>query len=151
MKARSPDFNVAGQQSAVGQNDMVAQNDVVPDVGIDHQKIVRADDGGLAHFGRAMHRGAFAHQIVVAHAQFGRFILVFDILRGLAHDAPGVKAVVGADARMAGQINVRPDAAARPHGNMPVDHGVRPDLNARVQLRFRMNYGGGMNHFCFTR
>ena len=64
------------------------------DVGVDHQEIVRADDGGFARLGGAMDGGTFAEKIVVADAQSGRLVLVFDILRRLADDAAGVKTVV---------------------------------------------------------
>jgi hypothetical protein len=38
---------------------------------------------------------------------------------------------------VAGEINVRPDDAIRAQLDASVNHGIRPDLNGRVQFRLR--------------
>jgi hypothetical protein len=62
---------------------------------------------------------AFAEKIVRADAQAGRLILVFDILRRVADDAVRVEALSGPDGGVPGQINVRPDPAARASDTWP--------------------------------
>ena len=134
--------HMAAEQRAVRDDDVVAQLAIVADMAIRHQKIVRADDRFPVRFGRAMHRDVFAENIVVADAQPRRFALVFQILRRVADDAAGVKLIVRADFCFARQINMRPDNAMRAKFHARVNHGIRPDLDRRVQLRFRMDDGG---------
>ena len=72
--------------------------------------------------------------------------VVLQILRRVADDAAGVKPVVRADRRQPGEVNVRPDDALRPDFHAFVDDGVGSDLDGGIQLRFRVNDGGWMNH-----
>ncbi len=123
------DGHVPGQQRAVGHDDVVSEHDVMSDMAVRHQKIVRADAGLLGQLVRTMNRGMFAEDIVVANAQAGRLVLILQILRGVADHAAGVEAVVRANGRVAGQINVRPDDGALADGHRFVNNGVRSDLH----------------------
>ena len=93
-----------------------------------------------------MNRDVLAKNIVVADAQMRRFAMIFQILRGVADDAAGVEFILRADFGDAGEMNVRPDDAMRAEFHALVNHGERPDFGGRVQLCFRMNNGGRMNH-----
>ena len=93
-----------------------------------------------------MNRDVFAENILVANPQPCRFALVFQILWRVADDAARVEPVAGANGRQPGEIHMRPDDAVRAQLDASVNHGIRPDLNRRVQFCLRMNDGRRMNH-----
>ena len=80
---------------------MVAHANIVRHMGIDHEKIGRANDRGILTLGQAVGGNALAEKVVVADFQPGRLILIFDILRRLANDAPGIKAIAFSNLRVA--------------------------------------------------
>ena len=93
-----------------------------------------------------MHRHVLAKDVVVADPQPGGLPVVFQVLRRFADHAAGIKAVLRADGRQAGQIDLRADDTVRADLHAFINDGVRPDLDRRVQLRPGMNDGGWMNH-----
>ncbi len=139
-------LNVAPEQRAVGKNNVVTNADVVADMGVDHEEIIRADDRRLFRDCGAMHRGPLAEKIAAANDQAGGFMLLFDILRSVADDGPDMETIVGADGRVAGQVNVRAHAATRANGDMGVDDGIGADFNGGVQLGLGADDGRGMDH-----
>ena len=143
--------HMAAEQRAIGNNDVVAQLRIVADVTVCHQKIMRTDNGLAVRPGRAMHRDMFAEDIVGADAQTRRFVLVFQILRRIADDAPGVEFIVRTDFGDASQINVWPDDAMHAEFHARANHGIWPDAGGRIQPGLRMNDGGRMDHFCDHR
>jgi hypothetical protein len=125
---------------------MVAQADIVGNMGVDHEKIVRTDDSGFAGLGGTMRGEPFAKKIMVADFQPGRLVLVLYVLRRLADDATGVKAVPLSDDSLAGEIDVRPDAAVRSNNHIAVNYSVGADLDGGIQLGLGMDDGSGMDH-----
>ncbi len=87
---------VAAQQRSIGQNHVVADAAIVRHVRIRHEEIIRADDRVLFIFVRAMNRNMFAKDISFADAEFCWLAFVFQILRGVADDATGVKMIIRA-------------------------------------------------------
>src|ERR1017187_3963756 len=109
---------------------MVADGAIVRHMRVRHQEIVRSDNGLRAGLIRAVKRDVLAKNIVVADAQPRQLAFVFQILGRVPDDATGVKMVVRANFRFAGQINVRPDDAIRAQFDAGINHGIRPDTNA---------------------
>ena len=66
MIAPAPDFHAPGEPGVVGKNDTVAQLAVVGDVGVSHQKALRANARWLLRVGRAMDGEALADNVVIA-------------------------------------------------------------------------------------
>jgi len=141
------DFHLAAEQSAIGQNDVVAELRVVADVTIRHEKIIRADDSFLRDSRGTMHRDVFAKNIVVANAQTSRLAFLFQILRRIANHATRMENISCPNSRVTRQMDVRPNHTICAKRNVFVDHGVRFDFNARINVRFGMNDGGWVNHF----
>ena len=95
---------------------------------------------------RAVHRHVLAKDVMVPDPQPGRLPVVFQVLRRLADHAAGVEAVVRADGRQAGQIDLRADDAVRADLHAFINDRVRSDSDRRVQFRLGMNDSGWMNH-----
>ena len=70
---------------------------------------------------------------------------------GLADDAAGVETILRPDGRVTGQINVRPDAAARPQRHVAMNDRKGADLDRGIQLGARADDGRGMDHYPFMR
>jgi hypothetical protein len=71
---------------------------------------------------------------LVADADAGGGAVVFQILRGIADDATRMKAVARAHGQQAGEVNVRPDDAARAEFHALINDRIRPDLHGRIEL-----------------
>src|SRR5438105_15215177 len=104
-------------------------------VAVRHQEIVRADDGVLGELGRAMNGDVFAENIMVSDSEASGLTVVLQILRGIAHDAAGMKLIVSANGRETRQMHMGPDAAMRAHGDIFFDDRIRSDDDAGVELR----------------
>src|SRR4051812_50095137 len=86
------------------------------------------------------------NDIVIADTQTRQRAAEFQIHRRVTDDTTGVKAVVRANDRDAGEVNVRPDDAVRADFHAFVNHDIRPDANRGIQPGFRMNDGGWVNY-----
>ena len=107
---------------------------------------MRADDRILGELVGAVNGDVLPKNIVLADAQARHLAPVFQILRSIANHASGVKLVVRANHCSSGEMNVRTDAAMRSNDNILINHRVRSDHDGRVEQRFWMNNGGGMDH-----
>ncbi len=134
------------QRCAVGKNDMISHGGIVPDVATGHEQAVRADHGVFLHLVGAIHRHVFAEHIAVANADPRRFTSILQVLRLIANHTACVETVPRPDCRLAGEVDVRPDDTLGAQGHMFIDDRIRPDRRRRVDLSFRMNDSGGMNH-----
>src|SRR5437763_1165684 len=95
---------------------------------IGHQEIVRANNGFFIELRGTMNRDLFAKDIGFTDAKARRLIFVFEILRGFANYARGVKVVIRADFGVAGQMNMRPDFATGADADIRVNDRVWTDL-----------------------
>ena len=95
-----------------------------------------------------MDGGPLAEKIGRADAQPGRGVLIFDILRRAAQYAAGVEAIVRPDGRVAGEINVRPEAAARPQRHVAINDREGTDFDGGIQLGARADDGRGWTTSC---
>ena len=139
-------WEVAGPIEGRRNRDVVAQLAVVRHVRVLHEESVRTDHRRFLHLVGSVHRAVFAKHVVVADAQAGRLVPVFQILRRAADHAAGVKLVARADGGLPGQMNMRPDPTMRPHHHILLDDGVGTDDHGGVQLRFRVDDSRGVDH-----
>jgi len=137
---------VTGQERAIGNDDVVAQSTVVRDVTMRHEKVVRPDQRVLVAAIGAVHRDMLAENVVIADAQPCGRALVLEVLRRITDDAACVKRIVRADRRQACKKDVRSDDACRADCHALVDDRIGADCDGRIQLRARMNDGGGVDH-----
>ena|ERR1035437_8499754 len=93
-----------------------------------------------------MHGDVFAEDVVIADAQPGWLVSIFQILRRVANDAARVKTIMRTDGRLAGEVSVWPDGAIRSDDDVFVNDRVRADLHGRIESGLGMNNGGWMNH-----
>ena len=137
---------MAAQERAIGQDDMMAEAAVMAHVAVHHQEITGADDGFLGAFVGAMDGDVLTKDIVIAEAQAGAFSFVFQVLRRIANHAAGVKTVVGSNHGVAGEVDLGAEFAMSPKDYLSVNHTIRPDAGAGIDLGFGMDQSGGMNH-----
>lgn len=140
------DLDMAGEQSSVRHDDVIADQTIVPYMTMRHEESVGSDDGVFLHLVRAMNGKMFPEDVPCADFQAGRFISVFQILRGIANDAAGVKHVSLPHRGMSGNVHLRSYAALGADFHMGVDDRVRTDLDAGIEFGIGVNDGGGVNH-----
>ena len=138
--------DVTREQNAVGKDDAVVDVRIMADMNIRHDEVVRADDGFSVGLGGAMNGDVFAKDIVVADAGARGRAVVLQILRRITDDAARVELILGSDSQQAREINMRPDDAASAEFHASVNDRIRPDLHGRIELCFRRNDCGRMNH-----
>ena len=140
------DRDVASQGRGVGQNHVVADVAIVRDVGVSHHQGVAAHAGQSAALdGAAVDGDELANLVVVADFEPGRFAGVGQVLRRHADRAEGKEAIVCADPGRSFDGDVRNQVAAFAQFDLRTDHAIRADLAGRMNLRARIDNGGGMN------
>ena len=134
------------QQRPIRKNHLVSQSAVMPNVTAGHQEILRPHYCLRAGRARTMDGHVFAKHISVTNLHSRRRTTVFQILRRFSNHTPCKEAIARANHRLAGNINMRPDHTPRPKADAFINYCVRSNLDARIELRFRVNDCGGMNH-----
>src|SRR4051812_10299815 len=87
----------------------------------------------------------FPKSICISDGDAGRLARIFQVLRLVSHNAPGVKAIIATDARVAGQMNVWSDRASLTHLNIRVNHRVSADCHVYADSCAGSNYCSRMN------
>jgi hypothetical protein len=92
------DRDVTALSRVVRENDIITDDAVMGDMGRHHKQAVIADSGHhAAAFGAGIHGDMFANTIVGTDNQFRRFIMILQILRGVAQGSEGIDYRSGTD------------------------------------------------------
>src|SRR5215469_1773990 len=115
-------------------------------MGISHDQNVAADAGHPSPFyGAAIDGDKFAHHIVVAHLETGRFALITQVLRTEADRGERKEAIAGANRGGALNHHLRDQFTAIPQFDSRPHHAVRADSRRTGDFCGRMDDGGGMD------
>ena len=140
------DHCMAANQYAVGKDRLVADDGVVTNVAIGHEYVFRADDGVFLERVGTVNGDVFTERVLLTDNQPSGGSVVFHVLRGIADNAAGMKAVAATDSGVPREMHMRPDDAVGAERDVRVDDGVRADLSAVVNLCVFVDDGCGVNH-----
>ena len=113
---------MAGQKGAVGDDHMIAHQAIVADVAVDHQEIMGTHHRVLGDLVGTLHGAIFTKNVMGTEAKTGGFVLVFEILRGIADDTTGVELIMAPHGEVACQVDVRSDGALFTDLDMFIHH-----------------------------
>src|SRR5690606_20155410 len=138
-------MHVAAQLHRVGDDRVVANMAIVRNVHVGHDPVVIAQRGDAAILhGAGIEGSEFAHRIAVADHQARGLAGIFLVLRHAADRAEPVETVVAADGGDAVQHAMRADFRSGVDGDAGAHDTIGPDAHAAVDLRGRVDQGGGM-------
>jgi len=83
--------------------------------------------------------------VVVPDSQASGTAIVLEVLRSIPNDGTGVETVPGADARVAGEMDERPDVTGFTEFHVGIDDGVWTDAATGRNPSVRMHHGRGMD------
>jgi len=144
---KSPIFHlhIAGQQSPTGNDRVITDLAVMRHMGVVHEEIVVADNGGAAFGGTAVDLTVFANDIAVADLEETLPAFVGDVLRDVPNDRAHVDFVVFADVTITGEHGMGQDAGAATDPYRAVNHDVGADISLGMDLGARVNQSGWVN------
>lgn len=129
-----PDFHMTSEQGTINQNDMVADAAVVRYVAVNHEEIMIADGGGSVLTIASVNGNAFAKDIVVANHGPGFFVMIADVLRGLADNGIGEYLIVFTQRCPASDMRAMHETGAGPDGDIGVDKDIGTDFDIFCQI-----------------